>query len=335
MKIEENYSLLQHNTFRLAVKTHWFMEYESEEELSRILHDEYFHACPSVHIGCGSNLLFLGDYHGIVLHSAIRGIETLEETGDETLLRIGAGEVWDDVVAYAVAKGWGGIENLSGIPGETGAAAVQNIGAYGAEIKDVITSVEAYDRHSGEKHVYTKDACRFAYRFSRFKDEAEYPQIITHVCLRLNKTPRLQLEYAGLKAALQEETPAEVRKAVLALRSQKLPDPAEWGNAGSFFMNPVIATERYEDLRLQYPDMPSFPAGPGQTKIPAAWLIEQCGFKGKTHGEVGVYEKQPLVLINRGKATGMDIALVAESIRTAVAERFNIELTPEVKYIGS
>jgi UDP-N-acetylmuramate dehydrogenase len=314
------------------------MEYGSEEELLRILRDEYFRECDSVHIGGGNNLLFLSDYNGIVLHSAIKGVSVVEETGESVLLRIGAAEVWDEVVVYAIAQGWYGIENLSGIPGECGAMAIQNVGAYGVEIKEVIDSVEAYNRQTCEKRVFTGEECRYTYRHSRFKEEGEAPYIITHIRIRLGKTPRFSLHYGNLQefvlARHSSLSLPAVRESILSMRKEKLPDPERFGNAGSFFMNPVVSIRQFEELKSQYPDIPSFTAEDGRIKIPAGWLIEQCGFKGKSHGEVGVYEKQALVLINLGHATGEDIALVAESIRTAVAERFRIELVPEVKYIG-
>jgi UDP-N-acetylmuramate dehydrogenase len=337
MKIEENYSLKEHNTFHLSVKTRWFMEYSNEEELGRILHDEYFQECLSMHIGSGSNLLFINDYNGIILHSAIRGITITEETDDTVLLHIGAAEKWDDVVAFAVAHGWSGIENLSLIPGETGAAAVQNIGAYGAEAKDVIETVEAFNQLSFEKRIFSNQECCYSYRSSFFKKEENDPHIITYVNIRLQKHPQLNLSYRGLQEELSHvDNPnlQTVRNAVISLRRRKLPDPEELGNAGSFFMNPIITKAHFDKLKAEYPNIPSYPADQNQVKIPAGWLIEQCGFKGKSHGEVGVYEKQALVLVNLGDATGDEIALVAESIRMAVNDRFGIELMPEVKYVS-
>lgn len=337
MRIEENYSLESHNTFRIPVQTRWFMEYENEEELGRILQDEYFQECMSLHIGRGSNLLFINDYNGIILHSRIQGISVVEESDDDILIRVGAAEIWDSVVDYAVSKGWGGIENLSDIPGETGAAALQNIGAYGVEIKDVIECVEAYNQLTFEKKVFTNKECEYGYRYSIFKNEHNDPYIITYVTLRLKKIPREYcVDYGLLKEELQgkELSPAAVRQAVVRIRSNKLPDPEKLGNAGSFFMNPVISAEQFAALKASYPEIPSYPAAEGKVKVPAGWLIEQCGFKGKTHGAVGIYEKQALVLVNLGGAQGHEIALVAESIRTAVADRFGVELMPEVKYVG-
>lgn len=336
MRIEQNFSLEKYNTFHLPVKTRWFMEYESEEDVQKILRDEYFQECLSTHIGQGSNLLFINDYNGIILHSAIRGMEVVSEDEATVSLRVGAGEVWDEVVAYAVSKGWGGIENLSLIPGEVGAAAVQNIGAYGVEIKDVIESVEAWNRLTFEKHVFTAEECGYGYRLSRFKDPHQDPHFITYVTLRLEKFPVFNIEYGALKQRLSDKalTLENVRETVISIRKEKLPDTESLGNAGSFFMNPLITDEHFERIRKEYPDVPSYPAEKGKVKVPAGWLIEKCGFKGQRHGNVGVYEKQALVLVNFGGATGDEIALFAESIRAAVKERFGIELMPEVKYIA-
>ena len=332
MRIEQNFSLEKYNTFHLPVKTRWFLEYADEADLQKVLHDEYFQECLSQHIGQGSNLLFVNDYNGIILHSAIRGMEVVRETDESVWLRIGAGETWDDVVAYVVSQGWGGIENLSGIPGETGAAAVQNIGAYGAEIKDVIDTVEAWNQLTFEKHCFSAEECGYAYRWSRFKDPHADPHIVTYLVLKLAKNPVFNLEYGALKE-VKEPTLAKVREAVLAIRGEKLPDPNVLGNAGSFFMNPLVSKEHFERIRQAYPEVPGYPTG-DKVKVPAGWLIEQCGLKGKRHGHVGVYEKQALILVNYGEATGDEIALMAESIRAAVKDRFGIELMPEVKYIA-
>lgn len=337
MRIEENYSLEKHNTFHLPVKTRWFMEYSCEEELERILRDEYFQECLSLHIGGGSNLLFINDFNGIILHSAIRGISVEKETDKYVWLRVGAAEKWDNVVAHAVANGWGGVENLSLIPGETGAAAVQNIGAYGVEIKDVIENVETYNQLTFEKRVFTNEECLYGYRSSYFKNEHNDPHIVTHVVLRLDKCPTFSIGYGNLREVLSvypEISLEAVRRAVITIRKEKLPDPDKIGNAGSFFMNPIISSTEFNALKGKYPEMPSYPAGGEKVKVPAGWLIEQCGFKGKSHGQVGIYEKQALVLVNLGGAKGYEIALVAESIRTAVKDRFGIEIMPEVKYVG-
>ncbi|MDD4515558.1 UDP-N-acetylmuramate dehydrogenase [Massilibacteroides sp.] len=337
MKLEQNYSLKEHNTFHLQVKARWFMEYENEDELIKILQDEYFQESQSIHIGGGSNLLFLGDYNGVILHSAIRGIKVKEETDTSVTLRIGAAELWDDVVAYAVKNGYSGIENLSLIPGETGAAAIQNIGAYGVEIKDVIESVEAYNQLDIVKRIFSKEECKYGYRSSFFKNEHNDPYIITYVAIRLSKQPSYTLEYGNLKeelSAYDEINLTNIRDAVIAIRKNKLPDPKEQGNAGSFFMNPVVSMTKYNHLKSTFGEFPHYVISDTEVKIPAGWLIEQCGFKGKKHGTVGVYEKQALVLVNLGEATGDEIALAAESIRMAVEQKYGISLVPEVKYVG-
>lgn len=313
------------------------MEYENEEELLKILRDEYFQESLSLHIGSGSNLLFVGDYSGIILHSAIRGITVEKETNEYVYLRIGAAELWDDVVAYAVEHRLGGIENLSLIPGETGAAAVQNIGAYGVELKDVIETVEAYNQLDITKRIFSKEDCAYGYRTSYFKNEQTDPHIITYINIRLSKQPSFSLEYGNLKEQLKayaEINLSAIREAVIAVRRSKLPDTDELGNAGSFFMNPVISLNHFNDLKDKYGEIPHYIVSDTEIKIPAGWLIEQCGFKGKSHGAVGVYEKQALIIVNLGGATGDEIALVAESIREAVRQEYGVELIPEVKYVG-
>ena len=337
MRIEKNFSLKAYNTFRLPVLTRWFMEYDNEDELGRILRDEYFQELRSLHIGAGSNLLFVSDFNGIILHSRIHGIAVARETDTDITLRIGAAETWDDVVRYAVDRGWGGIENLSHIPGEAGAAAVQNIGAYGVELKDVVESVETFNQLTFEPHTFTVDACEYAYRHSAFKDQHRDPHIVTHLNLRLQKRPALRLDYAPLREALRDattHTPSDVREALGTIRHSKLPDPDHLGNAGSFFMNPLISRPHFDRLRALHPDIPSYPSPDGlRVKIPAGWLIERCGFKGLREGEVGVYDRQALIIVNHGHATGDELARFAERIRRAVNERFGILLTPEVRYI--
>ena len=334
MRFEENYSLKHHNTFRLPVRTRWFMEYDNEDELSRLLRDDFFQSITSLSIGEGSNLLFINDFDGLVLHSRIKGITT-ESAPDSVLLRIGAAVHWDDVVAYAVSKGWGGIENLSCIPGVAGAAAIQNIGAYGVEIKDVIETVETFNRLTGAKQLFTNADCQYGYRHSIFKEADHEPYIITGIRIRLQKTPRFKLDYGNLKEALKgrEVTLQAIRDAVTAVRRNKLPDTDVLGNAGSFFMNPVIHLSLFNDLQNLFPTIPFYPEQGNRVKISAAWLIEQCGYKGKREGNVGVYEKQALILVNHGGATGKEIASFAEKIRQSVHDKFGVQLVPEVKYI--
>jgi UDP-N-acetylmuramate dehydrogenase len=336
MKIEKNYSLEKLNTFRLPVQARLFVEYENETELAAILKDAYFREQRLLHIGGGSKLLFLNDFAGVVLHSAIKGIALVEETDETVLIHVGAAEVWDDVVAYTVDKGWGGIENLSLIPGETGAASVQNIGAYGVEIKDVIEKIDAINQLTAQKRIFSNEACKYAYRTSFFKESQQDPYIITGVSLRLQKTPVFQLDYGNLKEksdSLESLTLRKTRNTIVTIRNQKLPDPDKWGNAGSFFMNPVVTQEKWEQLLNDNSSMPYFKAKDGNVKLSAGWLIEQCGLKGKRFGAVGVYEHQALVLVNYGGATGQEISQAAEYIREKVDQQFGILLMPEVIYV--
>ena len=335
MVIEQNYSLENHNTFHIPAKTRWFMEYDNEEELNRILRDEFFQECISIHIGEGSNLLFINDFDGIILHSCIKGISIIEDSSESVLLRVGAAEHWDDVVDYAVAQGWGGIENLSHIPGETGAAAVQNIGAYGAEIKDIVETVETYNQLTYEKRVFTNEECCYGYRHSFFKEAGHDPYIVTYVNIRLQKIPQYKLDYGNLTEMLKgnEITLQSIREAVVEIRRSKLPDTQDLGNAGSFFMNPVIQQTQFNDLKEKYPEVPSYAVAEGFVKIPAGWLIEKCGIKGVCDGNVGVYEKQALIIVNHGGATGDEVATFAGKIINTVKEKFGITLIPEVKYI--
>jgi UDP-N-acetylmuramate dehydrogenase len=336
MTISENYPLLRHNTFGIEARTRWFITYSDEQELQKILADEYFLSQPVFHIGCGSNLLFISDYEGVILHSGIKDVEIAGEDDRFVYLKAGAGMLWDELVVYAVDRGWGGLENLSGIPGEVGASAVQNIGAYGCEAKDVIAEVAAYDMQTGERRIISNAECQYAYRESIFKKAWKGRYVITHVTFRLSKFPQYHLEYGHLKEylAAREISLQAIREAVMAIRAAKLPDPETLGNAGSFFMNPCICTAHYEGLKKIYPDMPHYPVNDDVVKIPAAWLIEQCGLKGFQEGHVAVHDRQPLVLVNKGGATGMEIARLAEKIQAGVKDRFYIKITPEVTYIS-
>ena len=335
MKIESDYPLLAHNTFGIAAKCRWFIEYSSVTELQTVLRDEYFRELPRLHIGGGSNLLFVNDFDGAILHSAIKEITVVDENADFVELVAGAAVVWDNLVAHCVENGWYGIENLSLIPGETGAAAVQNIGAYGVEIKDLIRSVQTIDTASGEEVWIDSESCRYGYRESIFKSELKGQKIVTGIRLRLSKKERYSLEYGNIKEKLQGPPLSlkGVREAIIAIRNEKLPDPKEYGNVGSFFMNPSVEKSLFDKLKSHYPDAPGYPLENGKVKIPAAWLIEQCGWKGKREGNVGVWPKQPLVLVNYGDATGQEIVALADAIRQSVAEKFGIDIVPEVLYV--
>ncbi|WP_300910293.1 UDP-N-acetylmuramate dehydrogenase [uncultured Bacteroides sp.] len=322
------------NTFGLDVEAAVFLEYDSVEELERLIAAGYI-TSPYLHIGGGSNLLFTDDYKGVILHSRIEGIEVLTEDDENVTVRVGAGVVWDDFVAYCVEHKWYGAENLSLIPGEVGASAVQNIGAYGVEVKDLISSVETVNSQ-GVRHVYSVDECGYAYRDSIFKRPEMKQVFVTHVCFRLSKQKRYTLDYGAIRQELEKYPVVELgilRQVIIRIRESKLPDPKVLGNAGSFFMNPVVSREVFEALQGQYPQMPFYELDTDKIKIPAGWLIEQCGWKGKSMGAAAVHDKQALVLVNRGGATGADIVALSDAIRASVLEKFGIEIHPEVNFI--
>lgn len=321
----------------MDVKASLFLEYVSVEELKLILANKNFFHGQWLHIGGGSNLLFTGDYAGTVLHSAVRGYEVVSENETEVLVRVGAGEVWDDFVDYTVKNGWYGAENLSLIPGEVGASAVQNIGAYGVEAKDLIVKVEFIDVVTGEERTFNNEECGYAYRESIFKKELKGKTIVTYVTYRLSKMPVFHLEYGNVYGELEkrgyEVTLENVRHTVIAVREAKLPDPKVQGNAGSFFMNPIVLRAQYEALQQQYPDMPHYDVDNIRVKISAAWMIDRCGWKGKQLGRAGVHTKQALVLVNCGGATGEEVIALAGQIQDSVFRKFGIAISPEVNYI--
>ena len=328
------YSLLLHNTFGIEVYATDFIEYTSVNELKSFIARGAV-TTPFLHIGGGSNLLFTKDYSGLILHSCIRGIEVVSETDDWVQARVGAGVVWDDFVAYCVEHGWYGTENLSLIPGEVGASAVQNIGAYGVEVKDLITTVEVLNIR-GEERVYRVDECNYAYRESIFKHLENKDVFVTYVNFRLSKKEYYTLDYGTIRKELEKEpnvSLAAVRKVIIAIREAKLPDPKIMGNAGSFFMNPVISRNEFEVLHRKYPQMPFYEMGNERIKIPAGWLIEQSGWKGKRLGPAAVHDKQALVLVNCGGASGDDIIALSDAVRASVREKFEIEIYPEVNFI--
>ena len=337
MNIQKNYSLLRHNTFGMDVKASVFVEYESVEELKDLLGRSSLAEGTWLHIGGGSNLLFTKDYPGLILHSAIKGFEVVSENDGEVLVRAGAGEVWDDFVAYAVEKGWYGAENLSLIPGEVGASAVQNIGAYGVEAKDLIVKVETIEVATGKERVFGNEECGYAYRESVFKHALKGKYIVTHVTYRLSKTPFYRLDYGNVRSELEkrgcELTLENVRQTIIDIRESKLPDPKVQGNAGSFFMNPIVPRPLFESLLEEYPQMPHYEVDAERVKIPAAWMIDQCGWKGKQLGRAGVHHKQALVLVNCGGATGQEIIALSEEIQQSVFEKFGVRIYPEVNFI--
>ena len=335
--------LTKMNTFGMKVKARCFMEYDSVADLVDIEFSEL--ARPVLHIGGGSNLLFTDDFKGTILHSKIDFIEILEgEASDTVLVSAGAGVVFDDFCAWAAKEGLWGVENLSYIPGEVGASAVQNIGAYGVEVKDVIHKVYCYDTVDEEFVSFGVEECAYGYRDSAFKDpEVKGRYVVTHVVFALSRTPQPKLDYGHLADALAGETltPALIRKAIIKIRKEKLPEPSVMGSAGSFFKNPVISAEHFArieaaakaehgaDCKVPHYDLPD-----GTVKVPAAWMIEQCGWKGKRSGGAAVYDKQPLVIVNyTGNAYPEEIIGLEKRIISSVKTKFDIELHPEVEHI--
>jgi UDP-N-acetylmuramate dehydrogenase len=336
MIIKENISLFSYNTFGIDAKADYFIEYNSVEELQTALKSEIVKSNRLLHIGGGSNLLFMKDFKGVILHSAINFIKKVSEDADTVVLEAGAVVNWDDFVAYTVENGWGGVENLSLIPGEVGASAVQNIGAYGVEVQDVIVEVNAVEIETGESKTFSVEDCQYGYRESIFKKELKGKYIITSVVFKLQKQPEFKLNYQHLEAEVLKNGDINlqnIRQTIIAVRESKLPDPKIFGNAGSFFMNPVISKAHFNELLAQYPQMPHYFVSETEEKVPAGWLIDQCGWKGKQIGNAGVHDKQALVLVNKGGATGAEIVYLAEQIQASVKSRFGIELRAEVNYI--
>jgi UDP-N-acetylmuramate dehydrogenase len=336
MKTTLNASLLPYNTFAVDGIADYSMEYDSTDDLQAVLKTEIVRLNHVLPVGSGSNLLFLTDFKGVILHSAIKSIKQIREDSGSVLLEVGSGVVWDDLVAYCVANGWGGVENLSLIPGEVGASAVQNIGAYGVEVQDVIEEVNTVNIATAEYKTFSKDECLYGYRNSIFKNELKGKYIITSVVFRLDKDPVFRLNYQHLEEEVVKNGAINlqnIRKTIIQIRESKLPDPRVTGNAGSFFMNPVISSDQFKALKADYPQIPHYFVSDIAEKVPAAWLIDQCGWKGKHVGHAGVHDKQALVLVNLGGATGAEIVYLAEQIQLSVKTKFGIELHPEVNYI--
>ena len=333
----QDYNLLNDNTFGIEETCRRYISFDTVDELRKVLLSLIPSDGPLLILGGGSNLLLTKRFDGTVLHSAIRGMEAAD-CGDSVLLRCGSGECWDDVVEHAVSNGWYGAENLSIIPGDVGASAVQNIGAYGVEAKDIIHSIEALDIATAEPRVFTAEECNYSYRYSRFKDEWKGQYVITHVTYRLSKTFVPHTSYGNIQAELDSRgisvpTARDVRDVIIGIRNAKLPDPKVEGNAGSFFMNPVVDAAFYEQLAAKYPGMPHYQAGEGKVKIPAGWLIDQCGWKGRVLGKAGVHSKQALVLVNKGGAQGVDIIALSDAVCRDVKEKFGIDIHPEVNFV--
>ena len=314
------------------------MEYANVEDAQQIAAVLRTGQEPFLIIGSGSNLLLTADFEGIVVHSVIKGIE--KRTGEDgaTVVRCGSGELWDDVVAWCVGEGLGHLVNLSLIPGEVGASVVQNIGAYGSEVSEFVASIEAVDIASGEQVTIAPADCDYGYRKSKFKTVWKNKYLITAVEYLLPAETQLNVAYGNIRAELERRgidkpTADELRSTIIGIRQNKLPDPAVEGNAGSFFMNPVVPRAKYEELAALYEGMPHYDVDDAHVKIPAGWMIEQCGWKGKSLGRAGVHAKQALVLVNRGGATGDEVVRLCEAIRRDVKEKFGINIYPEVNIV--
>ena len=336
MQIHQHYPLKAQNTFGFEVKARYYAEPNNLDKLKSLLSDTSFRELPLLVLGKGSNLLFRRDFEGLVIHPKFTEIKATVSGNNEVTISAGAGIIWDDLVVYCVANGWGGLENLSGIPGTVGAAPVQNIGAYGVEVKDSIAEVEAIRTDTLETIRFTNADCRFGYRDSIFKQEWKNKLVITKVIFRLSTQAELKIHYGNLSELLKPLPNIgirEVREAVLQMRKEKLPNPAEIGNAGSFFKNPTVSKAKAEALQAAYPQLTIYPVDDDRVKIPAGWLIEQCGWKGKLLGRVGVHKSQALVLVNYGGGTGEEVLQLAAAIWQSVAERFDIELEMEVNVV--
>ena len=366
MMIERNKSLRTLNTFGIDTTSTWYADYHSVDELLAVLQqrdqlsEDSQKPCRILHIGGGSNLLFLRDYEGLVLHNAINTVEVVSESDQDVVIRVGGGMVFDDLIQYVLNKGWYGIENLSIVPGEVGASAVQNIGAYGVEAKDSIELIELVDLQTGQARRMTNSEAQYAYRYSLLKSPELWGKYaVTYVHFRLQKHFEPRIEYGGLRSAYESSLSEvelqslkllsdkaacdeqqmkalalKLRDVIIAMRNGKLPDPKVLGNAGSFFMNPVISRADFLKIKNEYPEVPSYDVDPEHVKVPAGWLIEKCGWKGKSLGRAGVYEKQALVLVNRGGAVGADIVALSDAIRKDVMSVFGVDIHPEVNFIS-
>jgi UDP-N-acetylmuramate dehydrogenase len=332
MNLLQNTSLKPYNTFGIDVPAEYFTELEDINGLPEIAElPQQKHV-----LGGGSNILLTQPVKGLVIHNRLKGITIVKEDDDHVWLKVASGEVWHDLVLYVIERGWGGIENLSLIPGTVGASPMQNIGAYGVEAKETIEEVTYW--HWQERTFFTKrnDECAFGYRDSIFKHELKDKTFIASVVYRLNKRPKYNTSYGAIeheleKMGVEELSVKAIAQAVIHIRSSKLPDPKVIGNAGSFFKNPTIPKEQFAALKQDHPDIPLFPAGDAMIKVPAAWLIEQCGWKGYKNGDIGVHAKQALVLVNYGSANGAELWELSGEIVSSVKERFGVELEREVQ----
>ena len=332
-----NFSLKQYNTFGIDVSTEFFTEISNSNDIKELIDSDIFKTHSRLILGGGSNILFTKDFQGLIIHSRIRGIDIVDENKEFLYLKVGSGEVWDEFVEYSVSKGWGGLENLSAIPGHVGASPIQNIGAYGVEVKDVIKEVQGIDLVNGQALSFTNSDCKFAYRNSIFKQKLKNDFLLTHVVFQLKKFPhKLITEYGQIEQAFskeKEKTISVMRKIICEIRNSKLPDVKNIGNAGSFFKNPIVTSAIADELKSKISDIPQYRSSDGKYKLSAAWLIEKAGCKGIQLGNAGSYKNQALVLINLGNAEGKEIVKLADYIKNRVYELFGVNLETEVNII--
>jgi UDP-N-acetylmuramate dehydrogenase len=337
--IQENISLKSYNTFGIDAKAKYFVVFKSVQELKSILQNPELISEKRLFLGGGSNILLMNDFDGLVLKNEIKGIETFFENEEKVVVRAGGGEVWHAFVLATIEKQFAGLENLSLIPGTVGAAPMQNIGAYGVELKDVFVSLEALNLETSEIEIFDKEKCAFGYRESFFKQEGKGKYVILNVNFELSKKPIFNVSYGAIKDTLAEMGNTQpslksISDAVIAIRKSKLPDPAEIGNSGSFFKNPEINKTFFDNVKAEFSNIPSYPIDENKVKVPAGWLIEQAGWKGKRFGDIGVHDKQALVLVNYGNGKGQEIADLANEIAISVLRKFGIEIKPEVNFVS-
>lgn len=335
LSIQQNASLKAFNTFGIDANADYFAHIEDADQLAELLTNSTFTQMPKLILGEGSNILFTKNYDGIVIKNAIKGIKVINEDDHYVWVQVGAGENWHDFVTYCVRQGFGGTENLSLIPGTVGAAPVQNIGAYGVELREILFQLDAMNLQAGRIRTFTNAECQFGYRDSVFKNALKQQYVILSVVFQLTKKPTINAEYSSLKEALRNVKSANINiktisDAVIDIRRSKLPDPKTLGNAGSFFKNPIVTHHHFSDIQKKFPEIPHYIQHQDAIKLNAAWLIEQCGWKGKRFGNVGTYEKQALVLVNYGDSKGIEVLDLANKIQQSVHHEFGISLEPEV-----
>lgn len=338
MHIQNNISLKKYNTFRIDVRAKEFVEINSDKEIQSLISSGILNNKKFFILGGGSNVLFTKNYDGIIVKINTKGKRIIKEDSEHIYLSVSAGEDWQDFVEYCLEKSYAGVENLSLIPGTVGAAPVQNVGAYGVELQDVFYELQAIEIESGKKVRFSKDGCEFSYRNSIFKNKLKNKYIILSICLKLNKHPKIKIEYGNIKQELEKsgiKNPGikEISEAICNIRRNKLPDIEKIGSAGSFFKNPVIDEKKFLELKNKFPEIAAYKLPDSKYKLAAGWLIEECELKGKTFGNAGIYKDQALVIINHGNASASDIINVMEKVRQAVYEKFCIKLLPEVNII--